>query len=94
MKIIKKIVDLRKALAIDRKNNEKIGFVPTMGALHEGHASLVRRSIEENDKTVVSIFLNPTQFNDQSDFVNYPQTFDANSGSRLRFCTIGYRDIS
>lgn len=77
MKIIKKIVDLRKALAIDRKNNEKIGFVPTMGALHEGHASLVRRSIEENDKTVVSIFLNPTQFNDQSDFVNYPQTFDA-----------------
>ena len=77
MKIIKKIVDLRKALAIDRKNNEKIGFVPTMGALHEGHASLVRRSIEENEKTVVSIFLNPTQFNDQSDFVNYPQTFDA-----------------
>ena len=61
MKIIKKIVDLRKALAIDRKNNEK----------------MVRRSIEENDKTVVSIFLNPTQFNDQSDFVNYPQTFDA-----------------
>ena len=77
MKIIKKIVDLRKALAIDRKNNEKIGFVPTMGALHEGHASLVRRSIEENEKTVVSIFLNPTQFNDQSDFVNYPQTFDS-----------------
>jgi pantoate--beta-alanine ligase len=51
--------------------------VPTMGALHEGHASLVRRSVKENDFTVVSVFLNPTQFNDKGDLDRYPRTLDA-----------------
>lgn len=53
----------------------KVGFVPTMGALHAGHASLLKRSVLENDVTVLSIFINPTQFNDTSDFANYPKTW-------------------
>lgn len=53
------------------------GFVPTMGALHQGHRSLVQRSLQENAKTMVSIFLNPTQFNDPKDLSGYPQTLEA-----------------
>lgn len=62
-----------------RKAGKHIGLVPTMGALHEGHASLVRRSVSENDVTVVSVFLNPTQFNDPADLERYPRTLDADS---------------
>ena len=77
MKVFERIVDLQNALFEDRKKGKKIGLVPTMGALHEGHASLVRRSVADNDVTVVSVFVNPTQFNDQNDLRNYPRDLDA-----------------
>ena len=77
MKVFSKIVDLQNQLFEDRKNGTEIGLVPTMGALHEGHASLVRRSVKENGITVVSVFVNPTQFNDKNDLKNYPRTLDA-----------------
>ncbi|MBQ7509889.1 MAG: pantoate--beta-alanine ligase [Prevotella sp.] len=77
MKVFKKIVDLQNALFEERKQGKEIGLVPTMGALHEGHASLVRRSVGENGVTVVSVFVNPTQFNDKNDLKNYPRDLDA-----------------
>ncbi|MBO4811773.1 MAG: pantoate--beta-alanine ligase [Prevotella sp.] len=77
MKVFKKIVDLQNALFDDRKAGKSVGLVPTMGALHEGHASLVRRSVEQNDVTVVSVFVNPTQFNDQGDLNRYPRDLDS-----------------
>ena len=77
MLIIHKISELQSQLQTERQKGHTIGLVPTMGALHEGHASLVRRSVSENDVTVVSIFLNPTQFNDKSDLERYPRTLEA-----------------
>ena len=77
MKVINSICQLQECLAQHRSERHSIGLVPTMGALHEGHASLVRRSVEENDVTVVSIFLNPTQFNDPKDLERYPRTLEA-----------------
>ncbi|MGI6222087.1 MAG: pantoate--beta-alanine ligase [Prevotella sp.] len=77
MKLFEKIVDLQNELFNVRKEGKKIGLVPTMGALHQGHASLVKRSVKENDVTVVSVFLNPTQFNDKGDLERYPRNLDA-----------------
>lgn len=77
MKLFRSIVELQNELFEVRKSGKKVGLVPTMGALHEGHASLVKRSVAENGATVVSVFLNPTQFNDKSDLERYPRTLDA-----------------
>ena len=77
MELVSKVKDLRQRLQELRAAGKTIGLVPTMGALHEGHASLVDRSVKENDVTVVSIFLNPTQFNDKSDLERYPRTLEA-----------------
>ncbi len=77
MKLVHTINELRAELALQRQAGKKIGLVPTMGALHEGHASLVRRAVAENDVVVVSDFVNPTQFNDKNDLLKYPRTLDA-----------------
>ena len=77
MKLCKKIVELQNELIEVRKKGQSVGLVPTMGALHDGHVSLVKRSIAENDVTIVSVFLNPTQFNDKKDLERYPQNLDA-----------------
>ena len=77
MKVIHTIKDLQTELSELKAQGKKVGLVPTMGALHAGHASLVKRSVNENDVTVVSVFVNPTQFNDKNDLVKYPRTLDA-----------------
>jgi len=73
---IKKAKDLHQHLEQCRERNEDIGFVPTMGALHDGHLSLLKTSLKENKLSVCSIFVNPAQFNDPTDFKKYPSTID------------------
>lgn len=73
MKIITKPLQMQKISEALIKKGKSIGFVPTMGALHEGHASLIRKSVKSNDVTVVSIFVNPIQFGPKEDFSKYPR---------------------
>ncbi len=77
MKVVHTIKDLQAELTVLKAQGKTVGLVPTMGALHAGHASLVKRSVDENDVTVVSVFVNPTQFNDKNDLEKYPRTVEA-----------------
>lgn len=74
MEIIRSVDELEKAISEARKKGLTVGLVPTMGALHAGHISLIDRAVKENDLTVVSVFVNPTQFNNPTDLATYPRT--------------------
>lgn len=75
-RIIHSIEELRTAIAARRRAGARVGLVPTMGALHAGHRSLIERSVRETSCTVVSVFVNPTQFNDSGDYQKYPRTLE------------------
>lgn len=79
MNIVKTIQEVREHVRQWRKEGLSVGLVPTMGYLHEGHESLIRRAVAENDRVVVSVFVNPMQFGPKEDLASYPRDIDADS---------------
>ena len=75
-KVIQTVSEMQQITQELKSTGKTIGFVPTMGALHEGHLSMMRRSVEENDITVISVFVNPLQFGPNEDFDAYPRQID------------------
>ena len=80
MRVVRTIADLRALLRTHREQGQRIGFVPTMGFLHEGHGALIRQSAARCDATVVSIFVNPAQFGPAEDLANYPRDLERDQG--------------
>ena len=76
MQLIKDAAELKSVLTDARRGGKTVGFLPTMGALHEGHLTLARRAVKENDIAVVSVFVNPTQFNNKTDLATYPRNVE------------------
>ena len=76
MKKFSYIADIKEFIAKEKNDGKSVGFVPTMGALHDGHFSLVKNSVNENDLTIISIFINPIQFNNKEDLKNYPRKIE------------------
>lgn len=92
MQIFSTPESLKVFISKQRSQHKKIGLVPTMGALHQGHLELIRNSVSDNDITICSIYVNPTQFNDQQDLLGYPRDFDQDikkleqNGCHVVFC--------
>ncbi|WP_270566602.1 pantoate--beta-alanine ligase [Clostridium beijerinckii] len=89
--LVKEIKELRNLIKSWKRDGLSIGYVPTMGALHEGHESLIKRAVKENDKVVVSVFVNPTQFGPNEDYDSYPRNINkdlelcVNAGASIVF---------